>query len=115
MIKMSIFTSIILSVPLIAGATPIDSFNCQQTDHCIAAAKSCGAMVGIEIGAKVCRGESAKPDPEYVWSNEVKGQHCMGFLPIIATINDQTLSIPFITAFEEYYSASIRAAGCIRK
>lgn len=88
------------------------SFHCENTNQCNLAAQLCGQIAGTTVGRDICQSKSSAPHPDFVWQREVKFLHCMGYLPIIATLNDDVLYNLFITGYQSTFAASYKAAGC---
>lgn len=88
------------------------SFHCENTNQCNVAAQLCGQVAGVTRGRDVCLSKSPLPHPDSVWQQEVQFLHCMGYLPIIATLNDDVLYNLFITGYQNTFTASYKAAGC---
>lgn len=88
------------------------SFNCEADRQCLIAAKVCGYLAGVDTGRKICVSKGEAPDVRHVWKNEVKTNHCMGFLPIITVLNNESLSEKFISSYLQGYQDSYIASGC---
>lgn len=72
---------------------------CEQYPNCEPQAVICGFLAGLEIGTKACNGE-AEPNVDWVWAvKELRTDHCMGALPIIAAQQNSALE----TAFKSSY------------
>lgn len=88
--------------------------HCENTKKCEEAANICGYLAGIQFGSQVCQSTEKKdpPHPDYIWQREVKIRHCMGALPIIATMGDNLLYGTFLRAYNQAYSYAHSVAGC---
>ena len=97
-----------------AGTSESTSFKCQDTKLCNEAAQICGKLAGISYGRKTCVAETIAPHPDYVWQREVTVEHCMGHLPIAATLNDSLLYETFMTNYQAEFERSFQASGCAK-
>ena len=88
------------------------SFHCENTGDCNSSAKLCGQIAGIIDGRMNCQMKAQIPHSDFVWQNEVKAIHCMGYLPIGHTLNNDVLQKLFINAYQGAFTESYKAAGC---
>lgn len=96
-----------------ANATnDVSSFHCQNTQFCKEAAQVCGKLAGINWGRKTCVNKTVAPHLDYVWRKEVTTEHCIGFLPIVATLNAPELYEAFSASYQAEFRSSFQASGC---